>query len=232
MRQRDGNAIARIERQISDMGEIKPLGRDRACNNLNLFDPVAHGGDRHARKQHAQRLGDVLRRHSQRPDAILIDHELQRWRLLVPVEMRIDHLVVCTHNFTDLIGNVAHLLRVGAYDTELHRESDRGTEVEPVDPHARFRKRTIRYRFFNSCLDALARLDILRHNDDLGERFIRQLRVKSEPEARRALTDIGGVGRNIVVAFEQPFSAFDRIERCAERSTRRQAKLKEEFRSF
>src|SRR5262249_17007820 len=98
---------------------------------------------------------------TQRPDAILIDHELQRWRLLVPVEMRIDHLVVCTHNLTDLIGDVARLLRVGAYDTELHRESDRGTEVEPVDPHPRFRKRTIRHRFFTSCLEALARLDIL-----------------------------------------------------------------------
>ena len=169
LRQRNGNAVARIERQVANMGQIKSLGRDGARDNLDLLDAVAHRGDRHTREQHAQRLGDVLRRHSQRPNTILIDHEFQRWCLFIPVEMRIDHLVVGAHHLTDLIGDVPYLLGIRPDDTELHREADRGTEVEPVDAHARFRKRAIRDRFFNSRLDPLARLDILRHDDDLGE---------------------------------------------------------------
>ena len=78
----------------------------------------------------------------------------------VPVEMRINYLAIGTHYLTDLIGDVPHLLCIGAYDAELHGETDRRPEIEPVHTHPRFGERAIRNRFLNSCLDSFARLDI------------------------------------------------------------------------
>jgi len=105
--------------------------------------------------------------------------------------MRIDHLVVGTHYVPHLIGDVSHLLRVRTDDAELHREANRRPEVEPVDAHARFRQRAVRNRLLDSCLDPFARLDVLGDDDDLGERFVRQLRIEPKPEPRRTLADIG-----------------------------------------
>ena len=62
-------------------------------------------------------------------------------------------------------------------------------------------------------LDPLARLDVLGDDDDLGEGFVRQLRVEAEPEARRALADIGRVGRDVLVVLQQRFGLLDAIFR-------------------
>ena len=89
LRQRHRDAVARGDGEIADMAEIEPLGRHRARDHVDLLDAVAHRGHRRARDQHAQRLRDVLRGEAERAGAVLVDHELQVGRLLVPVELRI-----------------------------------------------------------------------------------------------------------------------------------------------
>ncbi len=101
----------------------------------------------------------------------------------------------CADDVADLIGDVAHRVGVGADDAELDGEADRRTEIEAVDAHARLRQRAFGDRLLDLGLDALARLDVLGHDDDLGKGLVRQLRIEAEPEARRALADIGGIGR-------------------------------------
>ena len=44
--------------------------------------------------------------------------------------------------------------------------------------------------------------DVLGHDHDLGEGLVRQLRVEAEPEARRALADIGRVGDDVGIVAE------------------------------
>src|SRR5229473_3170857 len=40
---------------------------------------------------------------------------------------------------------------------------------------------------------------------DLGKGLVRQLRIEAEPEPRRALADIGRIGRDILVVLQQRF---------------------------
>ena len=49
-------------------------------------------------------------------------------------------------------------------------------------------------------LDALARLEVPGDDDDLGEVGVRQRRIETQPEARRALADIGRVGHDVRIA--------------------------------
>ena len=143
--------------------------------------------------------------------------------------MRIDDLLVAAHHLAHLVGDLSDLFRIWTNDPELYREADRRPEIEPVDTHARFRQRAIRHRLFQPRLDPLPRFDVLRHDHDLGECFIRQLRIEPQPEPRRAAAHIGGVGRNIVVALEQRFRPFHQLQRRTERGARRHAKLEEKF---
>ena len=114
-------------------------------------------------------LRDVLRRQSHRAHAILIDHELQVRRLLVPIEMRIDHSIVGAHHVAHLVGDVADLVGIGTDDAELHREADRRPKIETIDAHPRLRQRAVGDGLFDPRLDPLARLDVLRDDHDLGE---------------------------------------------------------------
>ena len=134
--------------------------------------------------QHAQRLGNILGRHAEGAHAVLIDDELQVRRLLIPVEMGIHQLFVVPHDIPHPIGDLAHLFGVGADDSELHGETDRRAKVEPVNAYARFRKRAVRDRLLDACLDPFACLDVLRHDHDLCEGLVRQLRIEANPEAR------------------------------------------------
>jgi len=87
--------------------------------------------------------------------AVLIDHELEIGRLLVPVEL--DFLDVRLVRTTCApCTDVAHLVGVGA-DHANWTKTDRRTEIEAVDADARFAQRAIGYRTFDLRLDAFAR---------------------------------------------------------------------------
>ena len=138
-------------------------------------------------------------------------------------------LGVLPDHVAHLVGDVAHGLGVGADDAELHREADRRAEIEAVDAHPRLGQRAVGDRLLQPRLDPLARLDVLGDDDDLGKGFVRQLRVEAEPEARRALADIGGVGRDVLVVLEQLFGLLHRLLGDVERGAFRQAQLQEQF---
>ena len=201
--QRHRDAIARGHGEIADMGEVEPLGGHGAGDDADLLDAVADGGDRRAGNQHRQRLRNVLRRQAQRAGAVLIDDELEVGRLLVPVELHVLDVRVLPHHVADLIGDLAHFLGVRSDHAELDGEADRRTEVEAIDAHARFRQRAVGDRVLDLGLDALARFHVLGNDDDLGKGLVRKLRVEAEPEARRALPDIGGVGADVLVVLQQ-----------------------------
>ena len=157
-------------------------------------------GDGEAAEQRLQGLRHILRGEAERAGAVLIDLEADRFHLLAPVEMRIDDLGILRHHGADLVGDRAHLHGIGADDAELHREADRRAEVEAVDPGAGLRQRAVGQRVLEPRLDALARLQIPGHDHDLGEVRVGQHRVEAEPEARRALAHIGGVGVDVGIA--------------------------------
>jgi hypothetical protein len=161
LRQRDGHAVMRIDRQVADVGEVEPFRRHGARHDFDFLYAVADCRDRHARNQHAQRFGNVLRRHAERPHPVLVDDEAQIGSLLVPVKVRINDLTIRAHDFPHAIGDVADLFRVRPDDAELHREADRRTEIEPVYPHARFRQRAAGDGLLEARLDPFACLDIL-----------------------------------------------------------------------
>ena len=177
-----------------------------------------------------KRLRDVLRRQPERAGAVLVDHELEIGRLLVPVELRILDVGVLSDDVAHPVGDVAHGLGVGADHAELDGEADRRTEIEAVDAHPRLGQRAVVDRLLQPRLDALARLDVFGDDDDLGKGFVRQLRVEAEPEPRRALADIGGVGRDVLVVLQQRFRGLDRLLGDAERGAFGQAQLQEQFR--
>ena len=211
------------------MGEIEPLRRHGARDHADLLDAVADGRDLHARDQHRERLRDVLRRQAERTGAVLIDDELQVRRLLVPVELRLVDVRILLHDVANLIGDLAHLPGVGSDHAELHGEADGRAEIEAVDAHACLRQHAIGDRVLDFRLDALARLDALGDDDDLGKGFVRKLRVEAEPEARRALPDIGRIGADVLVVLEQRFGLLHRLFGDVEGGAFRQPQLQEQF---
>ncbi len=78
-------------------------------------------------------------------------------------------------------------------------------------------------------LDALARLDVLGDDDDLGKGLVRQLRIEAEPEARRALADIGRVGLDVLVVLEQRLGLLHRLLGDVEGGALGQAELEEQL---
>ena len=96
--------------------------------------------------------------------AILVDDEPHVLDLLVPLELGIDDVRLGPHDVADLIGDGTDLDGIGADDTELDREANRRTEVQPVDPHARLGYGTRGHGALDPCLEALARLRPLGHD--------------------------------------------------------------------
>ena len=77
-----------------------------------------------------------------------VDLEADRLDLFAPVQVWVDNLGICRHDLADLLGNLAHLHRIGADHTELHREAHRRTEHEAVHSSPRFRQGAIGKSFF------------------------------------------------------------------------------------
>jgi hypothetical protein len=118
---------------------------------------------------------------------------------------------------------------IRADHAELDGEADRRAEIEAVDTHPRLVERAVGNGCLDLGLDALARLDALGDDHDLGERLVRQLRIEAKPEARRALPDIGGVGRDVLVALQQLLGLLHRLLGDVEGGAFRQAELQEQL---
>ena len=144
--------------------------------------------------------------------------------------MRIDHVGVGSHDVANLGRNLAHRHRVRADDAELHREADGRTEIEAVNPHPRRRERALCYRFFDPCLDTLARRHVPGDNHDLREGFIRELRIEAEPEPRGALADIGRMGGDIRIVADDRFRLPGGLGGDAKGRAFGQAQLEEQLR--
>ena len=188
---------------------VEPLLGHRPGDHRDEVGAVAHLGHGQAGDQRLQRLGDVLRRQPERPGAVLVDHQPDRRRHLVPLQVRVAHVGVRGHRVAHLLGDAADLAGVVADHAELHRMADRRPEVEAVDPHPRARERAVGDRLLQPRLDALARLGVLREDHRLGEGRVRQLRVQPEPEAHAALADVAGGVDHVRVALEQRLGLLD-----------------------
>ena len=227
---RHRDAVARNDRQILDMIERGALAGNRPRDDVN---PLIAGADRrrgHAADQRLQRLRDVLRRQPQSAGARLIDFEPQRGHFLAPVEMGVDDARVFAHHVANPRGDRAHLIGFGADDAELHGEADRRPEVETVEAHPRRAQRAAGDRRLDTRLDALARLHVLGDDDDLGKRLVGLHRQQAEPEARRALADVSGVGGDVGIARQQPLGLAGGFLRRLDRAALGEPQLEEQFR--
>jgi hypothetical protein len=65
--------------------------------------------------------------------------------------------------------------------------------------------------------------------DDLGEGLVRELGVEAEPEAGRALADIGGVGGNVGIVAEDALGLPGRVRRDADGGAFGEAELEEQL---
>ncbi len=143
--------------------------------------------------------------------------------------MRIDKLVVFRHHLADVFRNGAHFHRIGADDTELHREADRRTEHEAVDAGTRLRHRTVGDRLFQPSLEALPPVQSLSDDHDLREIGVGQLGIEADPEARGTRTHVGRVAPDIRVVPDQLLALLGRRLRHADRRSLRQPHLEEKL---
>src|ERR1700694_387496 len=125
------------------MAEIEPFGRYGPRHPPHLLDAVADRGHRRAGDQHRKRLRDVLRSETERAGAVLIDHQLEVGRLLVPVELRLFRVGGLANDVARWRGDGANLVGGGTDDAELDREADGRTEIEAVDADAGLGQRAL-----------------------------------------------------------------------------------------
>ena len=144
--------------------------------------------------------------------------------------MRIDGGGIAAQHIAHAIGDVAHLLRVLPHDAELHREADRRPEIETIDAHPRLGQRALGDGGLDFLLDPLAGGQVLGDDDDLGIGLVRQLRIEAQPEARRALADIGGEGRDVPIAIDDLLGLFHRLQRGSDRRALGHADLEKQLR--
>ena len=144
----------------------------------------------------------------ERPGAVLVDHQPDRRRHLVPLEVRVADLRVPRHRFADLLGDPADLHRLVADHAELHREADRRPEVEAVDPHPRAGERASATAFSSRALmrsRASVSLEMITVSANAG---FGSCGIEPEPEAHAALADIGRVCDDVRIAGSSSASAF------------------------
>ena len=97
---------------------------------------------------------------------------------------------IATEHGLDVAGDRAQLIAVGADHPDLHRPAGRRPEEQPVDLVAD-RREVLGEDAAHFHDEPLARGDVARHHEQLGEIRVAQLLVEGEHEARRALADIG-----------------------------------------
>ena len=103
------HAVSREHGEVADRAEIVALARDRASHHDHLLGPVAHGRDGIAGDDRLQARGHRLRVEAEGAGAVLVEHELDRGHLPVPVELRLEHVGVGAHDVANLVGKRANL---------------------------------------------------------------------------------------------------------------------------
>ena len=109
---------------------------------------------------------------------------------------------------------------VGAGDAHLHRPADRRTVEQAVGLGAHVGE-VVRQHLAHPQQRALARLDRLRHQHQLGEVLVLELLVERQVEARRAFADEGGdvgeVGAEVGICSSRCSTALASRSRLGER---------------
>ena len=151
---------------------------------------VAELADLEAGQHGLQRSAHALRGDAKRAGAILVDLQLQARHRLQPVVVHVADLRRRAHDLGDLVGEAAHLVAIGAGHAHLHRPADRRTVEQAIGLGADVGE-VVRQHLAHADQHALARLDRLRHQQQLGEVLVLELLVERQIEARRTFADEG-----------------------------------------
>ena len=109
-----------------------------------------------------------MRSQAEGSGAILVDDKLHRGLALVPLQVRIDDSPVGEHDLAHLLGDITDLQRISAYDTKFDGVVHRRPEIEPGHARAGFGKSAIAERLLNLRLYALAPLNVVGQDNNLG----------------------------------------------------------------
>ena len=93
------------------------------------------------------------------------------------------------HEIPELHRDLAQLGRVRADDAVLQGPADRRPQLQRRHPSDDLRE-ALGQQLFESRLESFARLDVVGHDNGLGEEGVGQLDVQGQIEADGALTDV------------------------------------------
>ena len=102
-------------------------------HGANVFTDLSH---RHAGQQELKLFRCIPGAESQQLQAVLIEHEMDRWRALAPVLVDLTGMGICPHDRLNLIGDCTELLGVGAHDAKVDQVARIGTKDQLRDTHA------------------------------------------------------------------------------------------------
>ena len=156
--------------------EIACVGR-LAQHHLDGLVVVPELADLEPGQHGLQRAADCLRGDAQGTGAILIDVQLQARHRLQPVVVHVADLRRCPHYLGDLAGEAAHLLPIGARHAHLHGPTDRRTVEQTIGLGAYVRE-VLRQHVAHAGQHALARLERLRHQEQLGKVLVLELLIE------------------------------------------------------
>ena len=189
-------------------------------HHVDQVDIVADLGDGRPRNIGVERRGDRLRTQTELLHLLLVDANPQFPFRFHPVEVDAQRTRMIRHDIPQLQGDVAQLGWIRAHDAILHRPTHRRAEFERRDAPDHFGK-LFQEQAFQTRLQALAGIDVLRYDHRLSEEGIGQLNVEGQIEADRALTDIGApafdfrrevgiVPQKLLEAVHETFGRMDR----------------------
>jgi hypothetical protein len=220
LRQRHGDAAAREDLQVAELSDALALlgrGPNHHVDELFAAADLRHRG---AFQRRLHQALDVGAGQAQQPCLVLVDVDLHRADLLVPVELRVTHQRTLAHCVAHAVGDLAHLGLVGPDDAELHWKTHRRAELQALDPRLHVRQGLVLVEERHQpAAHAFALLDAGGLDDELGEARIRQLRLDGQVEARRAGAGVGGEELDVRILrqalFQQLHLPLRRGEGCA-----------------
>ena len=166
------------------------LGR-LAQHDLDGLVLVAELADLEAGQHGLQRTAHCLRGDPEGAGAVLVDVELQARHRLEPVVVHVaDARALARMTSATSPARRRTSLRSGPVTRTCTGPADRRTVEQPIGLGADARE-VLRQHVAHAQQHALARLDRLRHQQQLGEVLVLQLLVERQVEARRAFADEG-----------------------------------------
>ena len=192
LRQRNALPVRAGQREVAELGRVKPEIASGASDDLHAADVLPHHRDRHAVEQELQLLRHRAGAEADRLQAVLLQVEMQRRDARVPVRIHRAHQRTGIHHPLHFGGDPAQHLGVGTADAVGHRIRRVGTEDELRHAQLGLGREAVGDGPAQAQLQGLALVLAVRPDDDLRERGIGQLRAHREVEARCALADVGG----------------------------------------